>query len=92
MNFCILGIHRRRKLVNIGEEEENGMSSGVNFNVGGACALQNIHTRMHAYIYTHIYSEVNFMLRAACALQNIHTHMHAQIYTHVDASVKSRQS
>ena len=22
---------------------------------GGACALQNIHTRMHAYIYTHIY-------------------------------------
>ena len=92
MIFCILGVHRRRKLVNIGEEEESGMSSGVNFNAwggGGSCALQNIPTRMHAYIYT---ARSTSMLRASCALQNIYTHMHAQIYTHVDASVKSRQS
>ena len=56
---------------------------------GGSCALQNIPTRMHAYIYT---ARSTSMLRASCALQNIYTHMHAQIYTHVDASVKSRQS
>ena len=55
MNFCILGVHRRTKLFNIGEGEGSGMSSEVNFNAWGeACALQNIHTRMHAYIYTHL--------------------------------------
>ena len=64
MNFCNLGVNRHRKLVNIGEEEESDMSSGVNFNawVGGGrvhCKTY-LHACMHAYIYTHIYSEVNF--------------------------------
>ena len=58
--FCILGVHRRRKLVNIGEEEESGMSSEVNFNAwgGGGVVCIAKHTYTHACI--HIYSEVNF--------------------------------
>ena len=37
-----------------------GSTSMLGGGGGGSCALQNIPTRMHAYIYTHMYSEVNF--------------------------------
>ena len=59
--ICILGVHRRWKFFNIRERGGGGKSSEVNFNAwgggGGACVVQNkINTRMHAYIYTHIYT------------------------------------
>ena len=90
MNFCNLGVNRHRKLVNIGEEEESDMSSGVNFNawVGGGggvvCIAKHTYTHACMHTYIHIYTaRSTSMLRAACALQNIHTHMHAQIYIYI---------
>ena len=89
MIFCILGVHRRRKLVNIGEEEESGMASGVNFNAwggggGGGVVCTAKHTYTHAcmHTYIHIYTaRSTSMLRAACALQNIQIKSNQMVYS-----------
>ena len=94
MNFCNLGVNRHRKLVNIGEEEESDMSSGVNFNAwvggGGSCALQNIPTRMHAciHIYTYIQrGQLQCLERRVHYKTYIHTCMHKYIYIYTSGCI-----
>ena len=80
MIFCSLGVHRRRKLFNIGEGEGSGMSSEVNFNAWGRVHCKTyIHACMHTYI--HIYTtRSTSMLGAACALK---TYIHACMHTYI---------